>query len=55
MSIEDKLGNAKETHWLTDGIPKWEVWIIVFTTKLRLKIGKLIHRHNSNKDLKEEF
>ena len=47
MSIEDKLRNAKETHWVTDGIPKLKVWIIVFTTKLRLKIGKFLHRRDN--------
>ena len=29
MSIEDKIRNAKSNDWLTEGIPKWQVWLIV--------------------------
>lgn len=29
MSIEDKIRNAKSSDWLTEGIPKWQVWLIV--------------------------
>ena len=38
MSIEDKIANAKETTWLSDGIPKWQVRLIVWLAKM-LKRG----------------
>ena len=37
MSLEEKIKNAKETDWITDGIPKWQVSLIVFFTKLKVK------------------
>ena len=33
MSLEEKLKNAKDANWITDGIPKWQVSLIVFFTK----------------------
>ncbi len=38
MSIEDKIKNAKNTYWLTDGISKEEVDDII--EKARNKISK---------------
>ena len=38
MSIEDKIKNAKNTYWITDGIPKEEVDDII--EKERNKISK---------------
>lgn len=29
MSIEDKIRNAKYNDWLTKGIPKWQVCLII--------------------------
>ena len=43
MSLEEKTRNAKETDWITDGIPKWQVSLIVFFTKLKVKCRKLLH------------
>lgn len=43
MSLEDKIRNAKETDWITDGIPKWQVRLIVFFTKLKVKCRRLFH------------
>jgi hypothetical protein len=38
MSIEDKIANAKPTTWISDGIPKWKVRLIVWFTKLKAKL-----------------
>lgn len=43
MSLEEKIKNAKETKWVTEGIPKWQVRLIVFFAKLKLKCRKLLH------------
>ena len=43
MSLEEKIKNAKETYWITDGIPKWQVSLIVFFTKLKVKCRRLLH------------
>ena len=43
MSLEEKIRNAKETDWITDGIPKWQVSLIVFFTKLKVKCRRLLH------------
>jgi len=40
MSIEDKIANAKPTTWVTDGIPKWQVRLIVWWTKFKLKLKR---------------
>ena len=29
MSIEDKIRDAEPSDWLTKGIPKWQVWLII--------------------------
>jgi hypothetical protein len=38
MSLEDKIKNAKTTTWVTDGIPKWQVKLIVFIARLKAKL-----------------
>lgn len=38
MSIEDKIANAKPTTWVTDGIPKWQVRLIVWFARLKAKL-----------------
>ena len=43
MSLEEKIRNAKETDWITDRIPKWQVSLIVFFTKLKVKCRRLLH------------
>ncbi len=40
MSIEDKIANAKPTTWITDGIPKWQVCLIVWLAKLKAKLKR---------------
>ena len=44
MSLEEKIRNAKETDWITDGIPKWQVSLIVFFAKLKVKWRRLLHK-----------
>lgn len=39
MSLEEKIKNAKETDWVTKGIPKWQVSLIVFFAKLKCKLS----------------
>ena len=36
--IKDKIKNAKSTTWVTDGIPKWQVKLIVFMARLKAKL-----------------
>lgn len=38
MSLEEKIKNAKKTTWVTDGIPKWKVKLIVFMARLKVKV-----------------
>jgi hypothetical protein len=40
MSIEDKIANAKHTTWVTDGIPKWQVRLIVWIAKFKSRKGR---------------
>ena len=42
--LEEKIKNAKETCWITDGIPKWQVSLIVFFAKLKVKWRRRGHR-----------
>ena len=35
MSLQDKIDNAKSDTWLADGIPKWQVWLIVYWAKFK--------------------
>ena len=41
MSLQNKLDNAKSTTWLSDGIPKWQVWWIVHWSKFKARIRKM--------------
>jgi len=43
MSIEDKIKNAKPSTWITDGIPKWKVKLIVWWTKVKARVRNDIH------------
>jgi len=38
MSIQEKIANAQPTTWLTDGIPKWKVRLIIWWAKMRARI-----------------
>ena len=40
MSIKDKIANAKPTTWVTDGVPKWQVYLIVWLAKLKIKLKR---------------
>lgn len=42
MSIEEKIENAKPSTQLTDGIPKWQVRLIVWWAKLKAKLWILL-------------
>ena len=44
MSLEEKIKKAKKTDWITDGIPKWQVSLIVFFAKLKVKWRRLLHK-----------
>lgn len=48
MSIEDKIRNAKPTDWLTKGIPKWKVWLIISWARVKVRLQKV---RKSNYDL----
>lgn len=41
MSIQDKLKTAKPTYWVTEGIPKWKVRLIMWYAKVKLLLRKL--------------
>ncbi len=38
MSFEDKIRNAESSDWLTEGIPKWQVWLIIKWAIFKAKI-----------------
>lgn len=38
MSFEDKIRNAKPSDWLTKGIPKWQVWVIMKWARFKARI-----------------
>ena len=38
MSIEDKIRNAEPSDWLTEGIPKWQVWLIIKWAIFKAKV-----------------
>lgn len=38
MSLEEKIKNAKGTDWVTKGIPKWQVRLIVLFAKLKARL-----------------
>ena len=46
MSIENKIKNAKPTDWLSEGIPKWQIRLIVFWEKLKVKIWRKFNKIN---------
>lgn len=46
MSIENKIKNAKPTDWLAEGIPKWQIRLIVFWAKLKVKIWRKFNKIN---------
>ena len=37
----DKFKNAKTSTWVTDGIPRWQVWLIIRFAKIK---GRICHR-----------
>ena len=41
MSINEGIANAKPTTWITDGIPKWKVTLIIKFARLkaRMRLG----------------
>ena len=48
MSIEDKIRNAKPSDWLTKGIPKWQVWLIVRWAVFRARFELFLRRVRAN-------
>lgn len=38
MSLEEKLKNAKKTTWPADGITKWQVFLLIRSAKLKVKL-----------------
>lgn len=41
MGISEKIASAKSTSWITDGIPKWKVFLIIKFARLkaRMRLG----------------
>ena len=41
MGICEKIASAKSTSWITDGIPKWKVFLIIKFARLkaRMRLG----------------
>jgi len=48
MSIEDKIKNAQPSSWLTDGIPKWKVRLIIWWAKVKARLRKRVTRNENN-------
>ena len=44
MGIQDKIANAKETDWLTKGMPKWKVTFNVRYARFKIKFWRLFHK-----------
>ena len=42
MSLKEKIENAEETTWLTDGMPEWRVCLIVWYAKLKVKLIRIV-------------
>lgn len=42
MSMRDKINEAQPTSWLTDGIPKWKVKLIIWWAKVRARIVRFL-------------
>lgn len=38
MSLQDKINNAKPAYWLTEGIPKWRVRLIIWWARVKARI-----------------
>ncbi len=38
MSVQDKIKDAKQTTWLSDGLPKWQIKLIVWSARVKAKI-----------------
>ena len=38
MSLKEKLENAQPSSWLTEGIPKWKVKLIIWWAKMKARI-----------------
>lgn len=37
MTFQNKIKNAKESHWLEEGLPKWKIKLIIFWARLKAK------------------
>ena len=48
MSIKEKITNAKQSTWPTDGIPKWQVRLIVWWAKLKARLYMLWKGNKEN-------
>ena len=55
MSIENKIKNAKPTDWLSEGIPKWQIRLIVFWAKLKVKIWRKFNKINKQVENSNRF
>ena len=40
MSIKEKIANAESTTWLSEGVPKWRVYLIVKFAKLKARLKR---------------
>lgn len=41
MSLEDKIKKAKPTSWVTEGIPRWKVWLIIRWARIKVRLQKV--------------
>lgn len=49
MSIQEKIDSAQPSSWLTEGLPKWRVKLIVWWAKFKARI---LVRYYEQKDKK---
>lgn len=49
MGLEEKVRNAKKNTWITDGIPKWKVKLLIFKAKAEVKMRKLLIKWRENR------
>ena len=48
MGLEEKIKNAKETDWLSEGLSKRKIRRIIFFAKLHARFFRLIKKREIN-------
>jgi len=41
MSLQDKIQNAKQSTWPSEGLPKWQIRIIMWWVRVKAKIERI--------------